>query len=824
MSRFAQKLADMVGSPLVQRLVLGFIFVALINIGFAFAISLQAVYTEKQAADEYRMIKVAQRMSDIAAKLLRHRSIVDDARFYPDKNKAEHDASCNRIKAQLRNLKNEWHDAELPAGECQKLTEIIEKICSTTPYLFVDGWPKEKRRAVYASFLYYSMELYKESTRTIRGLNEKIKKQTRSDDGSHSLTLCLAAIAFNGVACIVAAYAMSRGITNPLSRLAAACENLISGEVIAAPRSQATEIGELEATFNNMSSTVARAETLRKELLRQMQDVHEVTLEHVKKSTSYLASAFGDTPRRERHFELMTSNIDGMLFLLSSMTYGLSFNFDEELKVAPTKCNTTGLIERTSASVDWLVQKSHQELVIDDPNVEMEVDEHLIQRVLINLISNATKYAPNRSQIKLDVIPLSDGRVRFEVRDTGCGIAPDDVEKLFHKYSQVQPADGVKRSGSGLGLLICKEIVEAHGGEIGCDSVVGEGSCFWFVVPQSVNTAGRQEKGGPSTSGAHQPKLKQSLFLLVTLFAVCQIGIASSLGSQLESARQTFTNYARHKNTILNTQELLTEFLIWREAASATYLSDNWQGFFDLLPLLKQEKEKAQNLMTVVEQGSDVQKSVQRIISAITTLDDVAIGVLDAGKMSKEERDKLFLETDRQGYVVEDSLFWILDKERDALPKSYNLASQLRFQISLMLVAATVFNILVLTLFCRLGLGIFDRVTELNNKATYFMRGGDLVPTLPGNDELTFLDRRLCYVTQKVRLGQTRRQDLMAVINHDLRTPLSALLAGFEMLGSGMLGDCSDETEKLIARTEAEVSGVLSAINEFLEEDKKQAT
>jgi len=66
------------------------------------------------------------------------------------------------------------------------------------------------------------------------------------------------------------------------------------------------------------------------------------------------------------------------------------------------------------------------------------------------------------------------------VRDSGPGIAPEDVPRLFERYWQ---APRLLRAGSGLGLYICKGIIEAHGGEIGVTSTVGAGSEFWFTVP-----------------------------------------------------------------------------------------------------------------------------------------------------------------------------------------------------------------------------------------------------------------------------------------------------------------------------------------------------
>ena len=77
----------------------------------------------------------------------------------------------------------------------------------------------------------------------------------------------------------------------------------------------------------------------------------------------------------------------------------------------------------------------------------------------------------------------SDGAVLVGVRDHGEGIAPQDLPKLFRKFSQIDTGSTRKAGGTGLGLVICKGIVEQHGGRIGVESAPGEGSLFWFTLP-----------------------------------------------------------------------------------------------------------------------------------------------------------------------------------------------------------------------------------------------------------------------------------------------------------------------------------------------------
>jgi|GEM_PF-1897672 len=114
--------------------------------------------------------------------------------------------------------------------------------------------------------------------------------------------------------------------------------------------------------------------------------------------------------------------------------------------------------------------------------VWVRVDARRIGQVLLNLLSNAIKFTPAGGKVVVRVI-LAEERVRVEVQDTGIGIAPAHVTRLFEKFYQVDPSTTRQHGGAGLGLAISKALMEAHEGAIGVSSTLGRGSTFWLELP-----------------------------------------------------------------------------------------------------------------------------------------------------------------------------------------------------------------------------------------------------------------------------------------------------------------------------------------------------
>lgn len=117
----------------------------------------------------------------------------------------------------------------------------------------------------------------------------------------------------------------------------------------------------------------------------------------------------------------------------------------------------------------------------------LHADYDLLSRIIINLVGNAIKFEPRGGAVTITVerdqnTPEPSG-VLFKVRDNGPGVPPEDHERIFDKFGQVESSLQGRRLSTGLGLTFCKLAVEAHGGQIWLDSTLGQGSNFYFSIP-----------------------------------------------------------------------------------------------------------------------------------------------------------------------------------------------------------------------------------------------------------------------------------------------------------------------------------------------------
>ena len=197
-------------------------------------------------------------------------------------------------------------------------------------------------------------------------------------------------------------------------------------------------------------------------------------------------AAGGSSPRRppsqDEYVGDILSSADHLLALINDILDLSKVEAGQfELEIAPFSLREA--LERGVVMVKERAVKNRVELSLSpDPEVQVvEGDERRVRQVLFNVLSNAVKFTPAGGRVNVSSARL-DGEVRVSVADTGPGIAPQDLERIFEEFQQTE-AGASQHEGTGLGLALSKRLIELHGGRLWVESEVGKGSTFTFALP-----------------------------------------------------------------------------------------------------------------------------------------------------------------------------------------------------------------------------------------------------------------------------------------------------------------------------------------------------
>ena len=145
-------------------------------------------------------------------------------------------------------------------------------------------------------------------------------------------------------------------------------------------------------------------------------------------------------------------------------------------------CNAAGLITQAIEAMQPMAQQQGITLVSQSESLQIWADADYMLQALTNLISNAIKFSQAGSEVSIS-LETQLTQTLFHIHDQGQGIPTDKLESIFERFQQVDSSDARRKGGTGLGLTICREIIEQHGGHIWVKSQLGQGSTFSFSVP-----------------------------------------------------------------------------------------------------------------------------------------------------------------------------------------------------------------------------------------------------------------------------------------------------------------------------------------------------
>jgi signal transduction histidine kinase len=222
-----------------------------------------------------------------------------------------------------------------------------------------------------------------------------------------------------------------------------------------------------------------RATAAREEILAVVSHDLRNPLTAIAMGTSLLAETI-ESPTQRKHVAKIANAGSRMQSLIDQLLDVAQFE-SGKLALHRQHCDVPELFDSVTSLFDVRAADAGIEIHVEPYAAAVDADRERIIQVLSNLVANALKFTPRGGRVSLRA-QHADAHVRFEVSDTGQGIAADQLPHLFDRYWQGHSRG---RGSLGLGLYICKQLVAAHGGEIGVESVASSGSTFWFTLPSA---------------------------------------------------------------------------------------------------------------------------------------------------------------------------------------------------------------------------------------------------------------------------------------------------------------------------------------------------
>ena len=285
-----------------------------------------------------------------------------------------------------------------------------------------------------------------------------------------------------GAAGILLVVVMSRRMLSSISSLATAARGLGSGNLSSRASVRGSdEIAELGRTFNSMADALEESERQRQSLVSDVAHELRTPLSNIQGHIEAMQDGLlePDADNLETvHLQALHLNrlVDDLRLLAQSEA--------QELRLDLSPASVSEIVQRvtTSFRARAEAEEVRLEAAIEEALPTVTVDRVRIEQVLTNLVDNAIRHTPPGGRVAVAASQAA-GSIRVEVTDTGPGIPSEALPHVFDRLYRVDPSRDRGTGGSGLGLTIARQLVEAHGGAMRAESVEGMGSSFGFDLP-----------------------------------------------------------------------------------------------------------------------------------------------------------------------------------------------------------------------------------------------------------------------------------------------------------------------------------------------------
>ncbi len=285
------------------------------------------------------------------------------------------------------------------------------------------------------------------------------------------------------LACVLSLY-LSMRIVKPIRTIDEKAKELARGKYgIVFQGGHYTEIINLADTLTYTSLQLEKADGMQKDLFANVSHDIRTPLTMIRSYAEMVRDISGDDPeKRNAHLQVIIDESDRLNRLVDDMMT-LSRMQTNAIVLDRKSFDICEAARSVLASYMILVENDGYRIEFDGPqSLLVSGDEERIKQVISNLMTNAVKYCGEDKYVRLSVKALK-GVVRLSVDDHGPGIAPEELPNIWDRYYKASANHVREVSGTGLGLSIVKEILTLHNARYGVNSMLGEGSTFWFELP-----------------------------------------------------------------------------------------------------------------------------------------------------------------------------------------------------------------------------------------------------------------------------------------------------------------------------------------------------
>lgn len=480
---------------------------------------------------------------------------------------------------------------------------------------------------------------------------------------------------------------------------------------------------------------------------------------------------------------------------------------------------------------DFALSRSVQVVLKDSNNRDVVGDPNRILQVVVNLLSNAIKFSSSKSQVEVELSEF-DNLGRLTVVDHGPGIEDEFKSRIFKRYEQNKAADAIERGGSGLGLVISKEILEAQHGTMGFRSKLGVGSSFWLDLPIADACGGSADElhppAPPETKTERRwkstlwtqgvavvmlPLLVQAITIIILWF------VLGSVGANIADYNRAAKIADIHSKIMVLTARCTFYSMLFnasqeRDTLEKTKLEQN--KLKAQLALLREVTSDNVELASKTEELSHMIDAHLKLEQDLITAPANAHAERWFGPKNAEATETLLIQMQKP---LQESI----QHERELI-ENRTLASQgMRRDLDLVLLSSA-----IVTGIASAALGLFmvrkltSRVYTLLEHTQQFSENKIIVEPCDGSDEIAYVDFSFYNSAQKLRELERFKAEMVPITSHELRTPLTSLMALTELIENSVFGELTDEGREILRIAQINITELIVMITNLLDLEKMQ--